>query len=615
MATGRAESGRANGTLFFFEYDYVGMDIGGNYSTINWRWGINMSGSVWRTNAIRSKRGYINGGQVFGEAVWSDYSGSGDRTLLAGTTNIGHNGDGTKSFNMNSTGWLYANGEISNSKDFTLPTIPRHSYLTALSMDQGGIPFTDEGPAWVEFNNPANTPTRVFLDDQIGRAMTTAPGQGSRFNIVWSQALAERFQKASINSNSYLVNIGIIDHLGGGDFYDYRQRTGYIKNDQGQANPIFTNFNFADTNAATIAITGNNQFLIQGQSNLQVTIGTNNKATPRKFAVMKHYTVNVGGYSNNAPFSDTASVVKDVGVVADISGSRNITVTAVDSRGNSMAASRPVTIVPYANPIVSAEAGRGNGYDDAILLKINGTISPIAVQLSPKNGLKSVGTGTVNRVEYRIKRGSEEYGAWTDTAASFNSATGAVAATNQSIVVAAQGLDSATYDYEVQVRIGDKLTSSIQTISIPVGKAIFRIGLDGNVYNLEKRILTEGDGVEWVTPTLGAGWGNYDNGPIPTTATGDSWRYPRYHKDANGYVHLDGLARNTSGGTITPAMGSYIFTLPEGFRPSHTLLMSTQGDSTACRVDITVDGRVRVSATIRSNEWVSLSPIIFLAEQ
>ena len=124
-----------------------------------------------------------------------------------------------------------------------------------------------------------------------------------------------------------------------------------------------------------------------------------------------------------------------------------------------------------------------------------------------------------------------------------------------------------------------------------------------------------GGNITWATPTLSAGWGSFDTGAIPTTDSADTWRYPRYHKDALGYVHLMGLARNNSGGTNNGSTNTTIFTLPAGFRPAHTILMSTFGNDTACRVDVGVDGRVKVVSTIPNTSWVSLTPISFLAEQ
>ncbi len=74
---------------------------------------------------------------------------------------------------------------------------------------------------------------------------------------------------------------------------------------------------------------------------------------------------------------------------------------------------------------------------------------------------------------------------WTNVANTQTSGTGAIAANNQSIIVAAGGTASATHSYQIQVRIIDGLYTTTQTINIPVGTPIFRIGTDGNLYYKE----------------------------------------------------------------------------------------------------------------------------------
>jgi len=478
--SGRANSGVANYTYFYFQWQLASQNIAGNYSTINWQWGVSKSGSAtatWYSNAIKSVDGYINGGQAIGGNTWSNITVGGDVQLLSGSWDIGHNTDGTKNFGISSTGWLYSYGNYSNSGSWDLPTIPRHATLTALSMDSGGITAYDEGPMWVEFNNPAGTAVDSFIDDPSGRAVTDA-NSTSRHNYTFNSALINHLQASSPNSNTFNINIGIHDSLGG-DNYDYRTRTVTIKNDTGQANPIFSTFTYADSNSTTATLTGNNQYLIQGQSTLQVTVPLANKATPQKYATMSHYTVNIGGYSNNLSYSSSADAVLTVGSVSDVTGVQTISTRAVDSRGNGKLATLPVTIIPYIQPTVNATAIRANGYDDALILKINGVVSPVTISSVDKNTVNAT-----SGVQYRyITDGADITGvSWTNVANTQTSGTGAIAANDQGIIVAATGTASSAHSYQVQVRIVDGLYTTTQTISVPTGQSIFRIGTDRNVY-------------------------------------------------------------------------------------------------------------------------------------
>lgn len=121
----------------------------------------------------------------------------------------------------------------------------------------------------------------------------------------------------------------------------------------------------------------------------------------------------------------------------------------------------------------------------------------------------------------------------------------------------------------------------------------------------------------WTTPTLGTGWTQWDAGPSGTT-TG-RYGFPRYFKDAFGIVHMDGLAKNNSGGSNTASTNALIFTLPAGNRPSHALrivLVGNNSSDSLQEIDIDVDGSVKLVgvASIVNNQWISLNNIHFLAE-
>ena len=84
------------------------------------------NGNYWYSNAIQCYSIYINGSEVYSGGTWSNYTTSGDFKLDEGTTSVQHNNDGTKSFNINFTGWFYSSTNVSGSGDFTLDTIPRY---------------------------------------------------------------------------------------------------------------------------------------------------------------------------------------------------------------------------------------------------------------------------------------------------------------------------------------------------------------------------------------------------------------------------------------------------------------------------------------------------------
>lgn len=495
--SGRINSPSGNYSYFYFQWQGVSQNIAGNTTTINWQWGLNISNSAyWGSNSVKSISGYINGGQAIGGQTWSNISGNGDHHLRTGSWAIGHEANGTKVFSMSSTGWLYGNGNKSNSGSWELPAIPRHATLTALSMDSGGVTAYDEGPMWLEFSNPAGTAVDAFLEAPNGsnRIYSSASGIGSRFNFPFTTPLIEEFQQASPNSNSFTVRIGIHDSLGG-DNWDFRDRTYYIKNDTGQANPTFADFTYLDTNSTTTAITGNNQVLIQGKSTLRATVSVANKATANKFATMSAYEYTIGSISQTATWSNTVDVVRDIGVVSDASGQRDLSVRAIDSRSNSKTVTKNITILPYASPafVPTLTVAYTNDYDNSSGLTVTAdsttiaNISPMTLSGTDKNAVNA-STG----VKFDLSKGNNTSytGTYVDVATTQTSGTGAITTTLATLASAIlTKMNGLTADNTVQWFVKFQITDSLETqyyeVAIDIGRAIFRIGADGHLYHNE----------------------------------------------------------------------------------------------------------------------------------
>lgn len=116
----------------------------------------------------------------------------------------------------------------------------------------------------------------------------------------------------------------------------------------------------------------------------------------------------------------------------------------------------------------------------------------------------------------------------------------------------------------------------------------------------------------WQTPTLGTGWANFDAGGP------GNYGFPQYMKDSLGFVHLRGLAKNSTAAANTNTVNALIFTLPAGYRPAQTMrVMGIIADAFG-EVDVKNDGTVVLAGTSSvptgGTGWVSLNHIIFLAE-
>jgi hypothetical protein len=479
-----------------------------------WETGSGISGAVGYHNISYHLKSY--GGSTYSYSVFHNGSMNvdgagyswGDTNLWGGgatvfgdySNTLYTDSSGNRSFGASAQGGIYTYAiNTSGSGSWSLNNIPLHANITGATGD-----IDDEATTYyTTYNNPAGVAVDTYLDfPSLGiagknRVYNYGSGNGASFTTDIAS-----IRTAMANVNSTAIRYVIHDTSGGSDSWSFLDYTLSIKNNTGQANPTFSAFTYADINSTTAAITGNDQYLIQGYSTPRVTVTTGNKATPNKNANMDHYTVTIGSFSGNATYSSSATVTKDIGVINDVTGLQTLSVKAVDSRTNYKTATTNATILPYAVPILNATVVRVNGFDGVITLGVTGSISPLTISSVDKNSTySSVSPYTANRVEYRVSMDGGAYGQWADLAVTQTTGTGAITGTSQPQIAAA-GSASSDHAYTVQVKVTDKLNTVIQTVTISAGRSIFRIGTDGFVYGKEEPLMPSHIGQVIMSTTL-----------------------------------------------------------------------------------------------------------------
>ncbi len=168
------------------------------------------------------------------------------------------------------------------------------------------------------------------------------------------------------NSNTYKARYIITTTANSKSYNNYKDFTFTVTN----SNPTFSNFTYKDTNGTITALTGNNQILVKGYSNVQGTISTSNKATAKNSATMKTYKLLIGSKSATANYSSSANVNISLNNV----DTNVIDMYAIDSRGNSTKVSKTVTMKNYFNvSIKTVTAIRTNNVGSGVTLKFEGT--------------------------------------------------------------------------------------------------------------------------------------------------------------------------------------------------------------------------------------------------
>lgn len=447
-------------TYAHFDWHQTGQSTANNTTSIDWTF----------SGRTASSHQYI---YVYGASVtvdgstksgWSGNMYNGTQ-MLSGSKTITHNSDGTKTFGASGYITQYSSSaNYSGSGSWTLNTIPRKATLKTYP------DFNDEGNPTITYENKAGTSVSSLQAcisltgsaDDIAYRDVSKTGTSYTFNLT--QAERNVLLNATKTSKTRKVYFYLRTIIGGNTFYDSKEVTFSVVN----ANPTFSNFTYADTNSTTTAITGNNQYIIQGKSTLRATIASANKATANKNATMVQYDFAIADYASIEAYA-TSDINKDIGVI-NASVDQTLKVVARDSRDNTTTVQKNVHIVPYASPSIIATATRQSNFESNTTIHIGGAMSLLSVAGVTKNAVDAS-----NGIKWRYKEStSSTWGSWTNVA-STTSADGTVSVTDF----------VRTFDnkkaWDLQFSITDKLETKTINVSLGQGQPQFFIGADGRV--------------------------------------------------------------------------------------------------------------------------------------
>lgn len=491
-----SDSGQGGGNFYgrmIFEWWRYGAGISGNVGYHNIAYHLKTYGgnaSYWQNfyngsmnvdgagYSWGTTKAYGNGATVFGDYYKTLYTDSA----------------GNRSFYASAQGGIFNNTiNTSGSGSWALDNIPLYGGITAVSPNTG---LTDETASIVvNWYKNVGIARLWFRLDNINAGDSTYQIIAPSNPYSWT-GFQNWLQTSMVNTNSTNLYIyygddlnsdGVVDHWNNPLIYPIT-----IKNDLGQANPTFTDFEYEDTNAATIAITGNDQVLIQSKSTLEVTVPVADRATPNKNANMSTYTFTIGSYFQDSPWSNSSDVVRAIGAVTSVSGIQDLSVRANDSRGNYKTVTKNVTILPYSNPafLQALTVAYSNNYDTSDGLTVTGNgnvianVSPLTMGGTDKNAVDST-----EGVKFDVSKGnnSSYTGSPVDVTTSQASGTGAISTDLNTLAGAiltkinSIGADNTTRWY-IKFQITDSLETQYYETYIDVGRSIFRIGHDSKVY-------------------------------------------------------------------------------------------------------------------------------------
>lgn len=297
------------------------------------------------------------------------------------------------------------------------------------------------------------------------------------------------------NSNTYKARYIITTTANGKSYTNSKDFTFTVTN----SNPTFSNFTYQDTNTTITALTGNNQILVNGYSNVKATVSTANKATAKNSATMKTYKLAIGNKNVSVNYNASADVNLSINAI----NNNVLDLYAIDSRGNSTRVRKTVTIKNYSNiKIKSLSATRQNNVGTITTLKFEGEFW---------NASFGSVTNVITSCKYKYKTTSSS--TWIDGKTTLTYIVSGNKVTGSLNIQGDAGTDgfSVANSFNIQLILADKLSSATYNIILASGNPAIAV-YKNNIAIGQQYDTSEGSKLQVNGNTSVAGYGKYANG-------------------------------------------------------------------------------------------------------
>lgn len=414
---------------------YSSQSTSGNKTVCNFR--IVTGGSTsWRSyNAGGNYKGSF--GNSYNLATAPTYVDPGS-VIMAMDQTVEHNTDGSKSISIGAEGYMVLNDGTRyfniSAVDVTLPKIDR---LSVFSLSNNNFNIGDIIQATItQYVSSYHQNLYMVIGGNEVLIQSSATGTvdietNLLANQIYQQIPNAKYYDSEFRLKTYDSNNNLI----GTDTKSFRANVV-------DSNPLF-DIAYEDTNAATTAITQNNQQIIQNNSILRFKF-TN--ASAQHYATgLVSYSITINGETRTGSIS-SSSLNVDWGVL-NLSDNTNASVSITDSRGFTTTKTVVLTILEWKLPTAIITLNRKQNYYTETDIKVDASYS----SLDSKNTIT---------IQYRTKKTSAStWGSWNNltdnTLVTFN-------ADNQ-------------YSWDVQIKVQDSIGTTTYNVVLPIGMAIFFI--------------------------------------------------------------------------------------------------------------------------------------------
>ena len=386
---------------------------------------------------------------------------------------------------------LWGDGSDSTWKNLANQATYRYPYCSSTSKN-----FTIGQSVTISIYNPLKRDVKIQMWSHTSQGFVSDlidVNTGNKDSYTGFNDVTTRLYQSIPNAKSSAYNIDVWT----GNHKEVNT-VGNYSVDETANKPVFNDFTYADINSITTALTGDDQKVIQGYSNIQATISVANKATAQNYATMDRYDLIIqGNATQSASYSDS----EDVTIVVNNANSGSIKVNAVDSRNIPKEVPKTATLIPYTNiQRGNISVTRAGNVGEATTLVFNGTLW---------EGDFGAVTNTITSVQYRFKStasGSQwsAYASLTPPTPSGNSYS------FSGLIAGDEGNTGFSVDnsFNIEVVVSDRLSSITFTAILGTGIPHIAVADDGiaikQPYDTNDSSVLQVNGNESVTGAINA---------------------------------------------------------------------------------------------------------------
>lgn len=400
----------------------------------------NQSVISWTLKGAGIKSGYwymagpfkctVNGTVVYQSSTRIKlYTGT---VVASGEIAIGHDNNGTKSFSAYAECAIYTSAvNCKGSGSWSLPDIGRASQPSLNTWPTNSPNFNIGDTIVVHMNRKSTVFTHTVVLKLGSYSYTLGTGITDNVSLD-TDRIAQSLYAQMPNSNSMTGEIAVTTYSGSAVIGTSSCAIiAHVVN----SNPTF-DVAYEDSNSKTVAITGNNQYIIRNNSTLKISVSN---AQALNSATLKSIIAVVNGNAYTGSLSGSTGTI-NVGVI-NVSYDTEVTVKLTDSRGNEGIRKITVLVYDWALPSAIIKLNRKSNYYSESILNVNANYS----SLGGKNSVT---------IKYRTKKVSDSsYGSYATVQ---NNADTNFTADN-------------SYEWNVQVEVSDRIGNTTYNLILPKG--------------------------------------------------------------------------------------------------------------------------------------------------